>query len=116
MRSPSACSSISSHTQPQKVQVAFFTTVRLMEGPELASFIFARTGRHDERSAQLSADAAPPDSPRHVSAGSNLLPRHWRLRISSGRDRGSRRLLEGEEVIGSFETAHGFLVYQCTDF
>src|SRR5262245_51935862 len=30
IRSPSACSSMSSHTQPQKVQVAFLTTVRLM--------------------------------------------------------------------------------------
>src|SRR5713101_8435280 len=33
IRSPSACSSMSSQTQPQNVQVAFFTTLRLIASP-----------------------------------------------------------------------------------
>ena len=33
MRSPSACSSMSSQTHPQKVQVAFFTTVSSIAAP-----------------------------------------------------------------------------------
>src|SRR5216684_1884314 len=33
IRSPSAWSSMSSHTQPQKVHVAFFTTLRLIDSP-----------------------------------------------------------------------------------
>src|SRR5229473_8110860 len=45
MRSPSACSSMSSHTQPQKVQVAFLTTVRLI------FFFLDRFFRHPNRTA-----------------------------------------------------------------
>src|SRR6516162_2404345 len=39
IRSASACSSISSQTQPQKVQVAFFTTVRSTVAPFTGSFV-----------------------------------------------------------------------------
>src|SRR5713101_6749076 len=73
MRSPSACSSMSSQTQPQKVHVASFTTVRLI----LLSLGLApaRTGRNDERSTKLPAGEAPPDAARHVPPGLNHFPR-----------------------------------------
>ena len=37
IRSPFACSSMSSQTQPQKVQVAFLTIVKLISFPHLVS-------------------------------------------------------------------------------
>src|SRR5438552_297931 len=74
IRSPSACSSMSSHTQPQKVHVAFLTTVRLIlffARPSLGS---ARTGRHDERSTKLPSAEAPANAARLVPSCVNGLP------------------------------------------
>jgi len=75
--SPSACSSISSHTHPQKVQVAFLTIVR----PALAlgiAFAFvllvARTGRDGKRSPQLAADATATDALWLKAARLDFLP------------------------------------------
>src|SRR3989442_7876202 len=74
IRSPSACSSMSSHTQPQKVQVAFLTTVRLMLFFAWLGLGSARTGRHDERSAKLPSAEAPADAARLVPSGFDGLP------------------------------------------
>src|SRR5262245_29960418 len=74
MRSSSACSSMSSHTQPQNVHVACFTMVRLMASLVLSVLLRARTGRQDEGSAQLSAAKAAADATRHVAAGFDLFP------------------------------------------
>src|SRR5437870_10969509 len=97
MRSPSACSSISSQTQPQKVQVAFLTTVRLIlcfsgfvsiyrfaferifrarNDKSIIPLItlFVRTGRNHERSAQFPAEATPPDAARLVTAEFDHFP------------------------------------------
>src|SRR5207247_5492131 len=73
IRSPSACSSMSSQTQPQNVQVASFTTLRLITSP-LHSGSAPRTRRDDERSAKLPAPEAPPDAARHVPPGGAQLP------------------------------------------
>src|SRR5262245_34582537 len=75
MRSPSACSSMSSQTQPQNVQVAFFTTVSSITlPPRLSPDLAVRTGRNDECSAERSPLVAPLDPARHVPPGGNLLP------------------------------------------
>src|SRR5262249_33553697 len=108
MRSSSACSSMSSHTQPQKVQVACFTMVRLMASLVLAVLLRARTGRQDESSAQFPAAVAAPDATRHVAAGFDLFPGSWFIglrrrnirrgagfaRITKGIDRPHSHLLE----------------------
>src|SRR3989442_217637 len=74
IRSPSACSSMSSHTQPQKVHVAFLTTVRLILFFAWLGLGSARTGRHDERSAKLPSAEAPADAARLVPSGFDGLP------------------------------------------
>src|SRR6185369_9012943 len=60
--SPSACSSMSSHTHPQNVQVACFTISTLSPSHRinaLTRLLVARTGRHEERSTKLpSAEAS----------------------------------------------------------
>src|SRR4249920_1485840 len=75
IRSPSACSSMSSQTQPQNVHVAFGTTLRLIASLASLGLAPARTGRHDEGSAKLPAAAAPADAARHVPSGLDQLPR-----------------------------------------
>src|SRR5260370_5323767 len=76
MRSPSACSSMSSQTQPQKVHAAFLTTVRLTVPPASLDLLPAQTGRHEKRSAQLPAKETPADAVRHVPAALDHFP--WR--------------------------------------
>src|SRR5262245_53048192 len=88
MRSPSACSSISSQTHPQNVQVAFFTTVNSISSP-LAEDLTARTGRQGESSAEGAAPVAAADAARHVATGLDLLP-----------GRGLGRRLAGELGLG----------------
>src|SRR4051794_38293799 len=70
---------MSSQTHPQKVHVAFFTTLSSIAPPRL---LFAsprqlavRTGRDDETSAQLPAAVAAADAARHVPPGGDLFPR-----------------------------------------
>src|SRR5579883_2811884 len=75
MRSWSACSSMSSQTQPQKVHVAFFTTFSCMPVPWLTTDLAARTGRQHERSTQFPPQTAAADAPRHVAPVGDLLPR-----------------------------------------
>src|SRR5207248_4763223 len=87
IRSPSACSSMSSQTHPQKVHVAFFTTVsciRSIPGPAASGglFVAVRTGRDDERSPELAAAEAPADAPRHEPPRLDLLPRRH---VAAGR-------------------------------
>src|ERR1700722_13246454 len=65
--SPSACNSMSSQTQPQKVHVAYFTISIAVLSP-LARLLVARTGRHQERSSQLPAAEAPARPARLVPA------------------------------------------------
>src|SRR5438093_13455930 len=73
--SPSACSSMSSQTQPQKVHVAFLTIVKLISGLVWFVFAGARTGRHQKRSAQHAPTQTAADAPRHIPADGDLLPR-----------------------------------------
>src|SRR5207253_4533885 len=91
MRSPSACSSMSSQTQPQNVHVAFFTTVRLIVPLDLVDLLPARTGRHEKRSAQLPAQATAPDAARHVPPGLDLLPGRGSPRLGFRGNPGARR-------------------------
>src|SRR5262252_5746215 len=83
MRAPSACSSISSQTQPQNVHVALLTTVRLISDQlrlrcALCSTSLlgaARTGRYHEGSTKLPAAEDSAESARHISAGVDHFPR-----------------------------------------
>src|SRR3954465_4573586 len=80
IRSPSACSSMSSHTHPQNVQVAFFTTVREAMRWFRARVSFlggaGRTGRRDdEGSPQFAAAEAAADPAGHEPPRLDLLPR-----------------------------------------
>src|SRR5579884_2853572 len=114
MRSPSACSSMSSHTQPQNVQVAFFTTVSSIphclpswcrrlacktagEPPAprktLAAQLAVRTGRDGEGSAEGAALAAAADAARHVPPRVDLLPGANLVRLGLGGELGGRRLI-----------------------
>src|SRR5688572_22149915 len=77
MRSPSASRSMWSHTQPQKVQVAFCTVMgAIVSLGCLSGLSSARTGRSDERSAERPAAEAAADPARHVPAdlGVDQLP------------------------------------------
>ena len=75
---------MSSQTQPQKVQDAFLTIVKLMK----ASFALgaARTGRQHESSAQLPAAIAAANAPRLIAASLNLFPGLALARLGPGRD------------------------------
>src|SRR5262245_50159249 len=84
MRSPSACNSMSSQTHPQKVHVAFRTTVRgiasqfvfLSSQFSVLSFgLPTRPGRNDKRSTKLAAGEAASSTARHEAALLDLFPR-----------------------------------------
>src|SRR5438477_9459767 len=76
MRSLSECNSMSSQTQPQKVQVAFLVTVNSMNlSRSRKRLLFSvRTGRDDERSPQLAAAVAAPNPPGHEPSRLDLGP------------------------------------------
>src|SRR5262245_47847919 len=86
IRSASACSSMSSQTQPQKVQVACFVTVSSIASPLVGWTV--RTGRRgDEASPQGEADATPACASRHKTPGLDLFPGGGRFSVGRlGRD------------------------------
>src|SRR6516165_5832572 len=95
IRLPSACSSMSSHTQPQKVHVALFTTLTVMASRFLDGAGPARTGRYDEGSTKLPAGKAAADAARPVATRLDQLPSgsvRFLVRTALG-----RRLLVGLE-------------------
>src|SRR3990172_8239049 len=78
MRTSSACNSMSSHTHPQKVQVALFTTVSVIGLLRLFMRVFdrrlVRTGRGEEHSPQGTTLARASHAARHVASWFDFFP------------------------------------------
>src|ERR1700730_17350290 len=102
---------MSSQTQPQKVHVAFLTTVRSIPCLPLPILAGVRTGRHDEGSAQHPAAKAPPDAARHVPPGINQLPRLGVLCLRFTGNRKNETPLKLTDISARSDDIHGFSVF-----